>query len=77
MNNHYLELVSCLEEAETHPEVLLDRNHEVFLSERRLYEGMSKVTNCRLRLHTQLPLASLIVTQTLTVCFFNYSPVLF
>lgn len=47
MNQHYFELVSFLEEAENHPEMLLNRNHEVFPSERRLY-GNLKETNCRL-----------------------------
>ena len=46
MNTHYLELSCFLSEVETSPEVIMDRNYEVFRSERELY-GLSSTVNHR------------------------------
>jgi len=47
MNKHYLELQTFLSEVERHPEAALDRNLQVFPSEKRLY-GKDKKVNHRL-----------------------------
>ena len=47
MNAHYLELKCFLAEAEKHPEIVLQQECQVFVSESRIY-GNSKQTNHRL-----------------------------
>ncbi len=47
MNIHYLELQAFLSEVERYPETAMDRNHQIFLSEKRLY-GNDKNINHRL-----------------------------
>ncbi|MCH9715537.1 MAG: hypothetical protein K0U52_00410 [Gammaproteobacteria bacterium] len=50
MNQHYLELQVFLSEVEKDPSVALNSEHQVFLSEPRLY-GSDKKTNHRLKSH--------------------------
>ena len=47
MNKHYLELQTFLSEVERYPEAAMDRNYQVFSSEKRLY-GQDKNVNHRL-----------------------------
>ena len=43
MNQHYLELLNYLSEVEISPQIVLDQNHHVFTSEKRLYGADPKV----------------------------------
>ena len=47
MNMHYLELKCFLLEAEKHPDIVLEQDYKVFVSEEKLY-GNDKTTNHRL-----------------------------
>ena len=47
-NKHYLVLQAFLSEVERYPETGMDRNVQVFLSEKRLYYGKDKKVNHRL-----------------------------
>jgi hypothetical protein len=44
LNLHYLELKCFLTEAENHPEIVLEQEHQVFVLEKSLY-GIDKATN--------------------------------
>ena len=46
MNKHYLELQTFLSEAECYPERAMDRNLQVFPSEKRFYGKDKKVNHC-------------------------------
>ena len=52
MNIHYLELSLFLHEAEKHPEIILNKDYNVFRSEKQLYGDNEKV-NYRLRSKSQ------------------------
>lgn len=47
MNNHYLELLCFLSDVQKSPELVMDKNYEVFRSEKRLYGSSSKVNHRR------------------------------
>ena len=47
MNNHYLELLCFLSDVQKSPEVVMDKNYEVFRLEKRLYGSSSKVNHRR------------------------------
>ena len=46
MNKHYLELQTFLSEVECYPEAAMDRNHQVFPSEKRLYGKDKNINHC-------------------------------
>ena len=52
MNQHYMELNVSLQEIEKDPEVAMNKDYQVFVSENRLY-GDNKATNHRLHLKSQ------------------------
>ena len=52
MNQHYMELNVSLQEIEKDPEVALNKNYQVYVSESRFY-GNDKLTNHRLHIKSQ------------------------